>query len=65
MEEYKKIMKLLSKTIDSTKLQKFSTRKWIETFDQSSGSYNANKDIRFKTPQLRFFCVILMMLILL
>ena len=51
--KYKRIMKLLSKTMDSTKLQKFSTRKWIEIFVQSSGSYNANKDIRFKTPQLR------------
>ena len=28
-------------------------KKWTETFDQSNRSYNLNKDIRFKTPQLR------------
>ena len=44
---------LLGITIDSTKLLKFSTKKWIEIFDKSSGSYNGNKDIRFKAPQLR------------
>ena len=27
--------------------------KWIEIFDQSNGNYNQNKDIRFKTPQIR------------
>ena len=32
---------------------KFTTIKWIEIFDQSNGSYNPNKDIRFKTPQIR------------
>ena len=32
---------------------KFPTIKWIEIFDQSNGTYNLNKDIRFKTPQLR------------
>ena len=51
--EYEKIMNLLSTTIDPTKLPKFSTRKYIETFDQSNGSYNPNKDIKFKTSQLR------------
>ena len=34
-------------------IPKFTTTKWVENFDQSNGSYNANKDIRFKTPQLR------------
>ena len=51
--EYQKITHLLGKTIDSTKLPKYTTRKWIEIFDQSNGSYSANKDIRFKTSQLR------------
>ena len=51
--EYKKIINLLGKTIDSTKLPKDTTRKWIEIYDQSNGTYNQNKDIRFKTPQLR------------
>ena len=55
--EYQKIINLLGKTIDSTKLPKLTTRKWIEIFDQSYGSYDGNKDIRFKTPQLRSdFC---------
>ena len=31
--EYQKIINLLGKTIDSTKLLKFITRKWIDIFD--------------------------------
>ena len=45
--------KPFSQTIDSTKLPKFTTRKWIEVFDQPNNIHNQNKDIRFKTPQLR------------
>ena len=48
-----KIRNLLGKTIDSTKLPKYTTTKWIEIFDQSDGAYNQNKDIRFKASQLR------------
>ena len=51
--EYEKIINLLGKRIDSTKLPKFTTRKRIEVFDHSNNIYNQNKDIRFKTPQLR------------
>ena len=51
--EYQKIINILGKTIDSTKLPKFTTKKRIEVFDQSRGTYNQTKDIRFKTPQLR------------
>ena len=51
--EYQKIINFLGKTIDSTKLPKYTTRKWIEIYDQSNGTHNVNKDIRFKTPQLR------------
>ena len=51
--EYQKIINFLGKTIDFAKLPKFSTRKWIEIFDQSSNTCNQNKDIKFKTPQLR------------
>ena len=51
--EYQKIINLLGKTIDKTKVPRFTTTKWIEIFDPSNGSYNVNKDIRFKTPQLR------------
>ena len=34
-------------------IPKVTTIKWIEIFDQSNGTYNKNKDIRFKTNQLR------------
>ena len=50
---YKKIENLLGIDTDPKKLPKFSTKIWIQIFDQSNGTYNANKDIRFKTPQLR------------
>ena len=30
---------------------KFTTIKWIEIFDQPNGTYNKNKDIRFKKDQ--------------
>ena len=51
--EYQKIVNLLGGPTDTVKLPKLITKKYIEVFDQSSGSYNVNKDIRFKTPQLR------------
>ena len=51
--EHQKIINLLDKTINKTKLPRFTARKWIEFFGQSNGSYGVNKDIRFKTPQLR------------
>ena len=51
--EYQKIINLLGKTIDSTKLPKYTTRKWIEIYDQLSETYYQNRDIRFKAPQLR------------
>ena len=31
----------------------FQNLKWIDIFDQSTVNYNQNKDIRFKTPQIR------------
>ena len=48
---YQKIINLLDKTIPE--VLRFTTKKWIEIFDQSNNSYNPNKDIRFNTPQLR------------
>ena len=39
--------------LDKDEILKFTTIKWIEIFDQSNGNYNSNKDIRFKTNQLR------------
>ena len=49
---YNKITNLLVK-LDKDESLKFTTIKWIEIFDQSNGIYNKNKDIRFKTNQLR------------
>ena len=49
---YNKITNLLGK-LDKDEIPKFTTIKWIEIFDQSNGNYNKNKDIRFKTNQLR------------
>ena len=49
---YNKITNLLGKPTEDN-IPKFTTRKYIEIFDQSNGTYNKNKDIRFKTSQLR------------
>ena len=49
--EYEKITNLLGNTSD--KVPRFITKKWIEVFDQSGGTYNTDKKIRFKTPMLR------------
>ena len=48
---YNKITNLLGK-LDKDEIPKFTTIKWIEIFDQSHGTYNKNKDIRFKMNQL-------------
>ena len=50
---FKKIENLLGIGTDPEELPKFSTIKWNEIFDQSNGSYNPKKDIRFKAHQLR------------
>ena len=47
-----KITNLLGK-LDKDEIPKFTKTKWIEIFDQSNGTYNKNKDIRFKTNQFR------------
>ena len=49
---YIKIINLFGK-LDKDEIPQFTTIKWIEIFDQSNGTYNKNKDIRFKTNQLR------------
>ena len=49
---YNKTINLLGK-LDKDEIPKFTAIKWIEIFDQSNGTYNKNKDIRFKTNQLR------------
>ena len=49
--EYQKIINLLDTTSDN--VPRFITKKWIEAHDQSGGSYNINKQIRFTTSMLR------------
>ena len=49
--EYQKITKLLGSTLD--KVPRFITKKWIEVYDKSGGTYNTSKQIRFKTSMLR------------
>ena len=49
---YNKITNLLGK-LTKDEIPKFTTVKWIEMFDESNGTYNKNKDIRFETSQLR------------
>ena len=49
--EYQKVINLLGNIFD--KVPRFITKKWIEVFDHSGGTYNTNKQIRIKTPMLR------------
>ena len=49
---YNKITNLLGK-LTKDEIPKFTTVKWVEIFDRSNNSYNPNKGIRIKTPQLR------------
>ena len=52
--EYEKIVNRLNKKIQSIKqLPRYVTKKWIKIYDESDGTYNVNKDIRFETPQFR------------
>ena len=41
--------------LDNTPNQstKFRTKNWVETNDESRGTYNTNSQIRFKTSMLR------------
>ena len=49
--EYQKIISVLDAT--SSNVPKFSTKKWIEVYDQSGGINNTNNQIRFKKSILR------------
>ena len=49
--EYQKTINLLDTTSDN--VPKFITKKWIEVPDQSGGSYDVNKQIRFEKSMLR------------
>ena len=50
--EYQKIINLLSNNI-SHQVLRFVTKKWLEIHDESGGTYNINKEIKFKKPMLR------------
>ena len=51
--EFQKIVNFIGTTSDNKDLPTFVTKKWIEVYDQSEGSYNANKEITIKTSMLR------------
>ena len=48
--EYQEIENLLGNTINT--VQKFSSAKRVEVYDQSDGAYSTSKQIRFKTSML-------------
>ena len=49
--EYQKITNLLGDL--SNKTSKFRTRNWVEINDESRGTYNDDKQIKFKTTMLK------------
>ena len=49
--EYQKIANLLTNTLDQT--SKYRTKNWVEINDDSGGTYNTNKQIKFKTIMLK------------
>ena len=51
--EFQKIVNFLDTTSDDKDLPRFVTKKWIEFYDQTERNYNANREIRIKTPMLR------------
>ena len=49
--EYQKMTNLLNDS--SNKTSKFSTKNWVETNDKSRGTYNDDKQDKFKTTMLK------------
>ena len=49
MEHYK-----ISKLLDNSTLPNFVTRIWIEVNDLSRAQYFVNKNVRFKSPMIRW-----------
>ena len=47
--EFQKIVNFLDTTPNDKNSSKFTTKKWIEVYDQSERNYNPNKEIRIKT----------------
>ena len=55
--EYPKIINLLELDKTPNQQSKFRTKNWVETNDDSCGTYNTNSQIKFKTLILRSsFC---------
>ena len=57
--EYQKITNLLDNAPNQP--TKFRTKKWVETNDDSRGTYNTNSQIKFKTSVLSQVYVIIVM----
>ena len=51
--EYPKIINLLELDKTPNQQSKFRTKNWVETNDDSCGTYNTNSQIKFKTLILR------------
>ena len=51
--EYTKIINLLELDKTPNQQSKFRTKNWVETNDDSCGTYNTNSQIKFKTLILR------------
>ena len=49
--EYQKISNLLDDS--SNKTSKFRTKNWVEINDESRGTYNDDKQVKFKTTMLK------------
>ena len=49
--EYQKIINLLDNTPNQP--SKFRTKNWVEINDESIGTYNTNREIKFKTTMLK------------
>ena len=52
--EYQKMTNLLNDS--SNKTSKFSTKNWVETNDKSRGTYNDDKQDKFKTMLKSSLC---------
>ena len=50
--EYQKIANLLD-DVSSNQPSKFKTKDWVEVNDESRGTYNVNRQIKFKTTMLK------------
>ena len=50
--EFQKIVNFVNTNSDEN-LPRFTTKKWVEIFDQSGEIYSVNKEIRIKTSMLR------------